>query len=62
MHPDEQKLPDRHTAVQASELARRFEWNYMFSIASEGVPLTDDLVLVIEDQDHKIAARVAARL
>ena len=25
-------------------------------------PLTDDLVLVIEDQDHKIAARVAARL
>src|SRR5207237_1019902 len=45
-----------YSAEAASELAPRFEWNYMFSIASEGVPLTDDLVLVIEDQDHKIAA------
>ena len=51
-----------YSTEAASELAPRFEWNYMFSIASEGVPLTDDLVLVIEDQDHKIAARVAARL
>jgi hypothetical protein len=46
----------------AAELAPRFEWNYMFTVASEGVPLTNDLVLIIYDQDRKIAARVAARL
>jgi hypothetical protein len=44
------------------ELAPRFEWNYAFTIGSEGVPLTNDLVLVIETEDRKIAARVAARL
>jgi len=31
-------------------------------VNSENVPLTNDLVLVIENQEHKIAARVAARL
>ena len=46
----------------ASELAPRFEFNYSFTVASEGVPLTHDLVLIIENEDHKIAARVAARL
>jgi hypothetical protein len=51
-----------YSADAAAELAPRFEWNYIFTIASEGVPLTNDLVLIIEDQDRKIAARVAARL
>jgi hypothetical protein len=46
----------------AAELAPRFEWNYNFTIDSEGVPLTNDLVFVIEGEDHKIAARTAARL
>jgi hypothetical protein len=44
------------------ELAPRFQWNYTFTIQSAGVPLTNDLVLVIESEDHKIAARTAARL
>jgi hypothetical protein len=44
------------------ELAPRFQWSYTFSIQSEGVPLTNDLVLIIENEDHKIAARTAARL
>jgi len=44
------------------ELAPRYEWSYAFTIKSEGVPLTNGLVLVIENQEHKIAARVAARL
>jgi len=44
------------------ELAPRYEWSYAFKVNSENVPLTNDLVLVIENQQHKIAARVAARL
>jgi len=46
----------------ADELAPRFQWTYTFSIQSAGVPLTNDLVLIIESEDHKIAARTAARL
>ena len=44
------------------ELAPRYEWSYAFNVKSDGVPLTNALVLVIENQEHKIAARVAARL
>jgi len=51
-----------YAADAASELAPRFEWNYGFTVGGENVPLTNDLVLVIETEDHKIAARVAARL
>jgi hypothetical protein len=49
-------------AQQAEDLAPRFEWSYLFTVKSAGVPLADDLVLTIEEPDHKIAARVAARL
>src|SRR5215472_6537182 len=44
------------------ELTPRYEWNYVFTVNSGNVALTNDLVLVIENQEHKIAARVAARL
>jgi hypothetical protein len=44
------------------ELAPRFEWSYAFTVSSENVPLTDDLVLVIVNGENKISARVAARL
>ena len=44
------------------ELAPRFEWTYSFIVAGENIPLTRDLAIVIETEDHKIAARVAARL
>lgn len=44
------------------ELAPRFEWNYAFTVNAENIPLTEDLVLVIENEEHKICARVAARL
>lgn len=50
------------TDAAADELAPRFEWSYAFTVSSERVPLTSDLVLILEDQDHKMAARVAARL
>jgi hypothetical protein len=46
----------------AQELAPRFQWNYTFTIQSAGVPLTNDLVFIIESEDHKIAARTHARL
>jgi hypothetical protein len=50
------------TDAAADELAPRFEWNYGFTVPSENVPLSNDLVLIIEDEDHKMAARVAAKL
>jgi hypothetical protein len=50
-------------AKQATdEVAPRFQWNYTFTIQSAGVPLTNDLVFIIETEDHKIAARTHARL
>jgi len=51
-----------YSAQAAEELAPRFEWNYSFIIQSAGVPLNNDLVFIIESEDHKIAARTAARL
>ena len=50
------------TGAAAEELTPRFEWDYAFTVASEKVPLTEDLVMVIEDPERKICARVAARL
>ncbi len=51
-----------YSSQAAAELAPRFEWTYSFTIQSAGVPLTNDLVFLIENEDHKIAARTAARL
>jgi hypothetical protein len=50
------------TGPAAEELAPRFEWDYAFTVTSEKIPLINDLVLVIENEEHKICARVAARL
>ena len=46
----------------AAELPKRYLWSYELGIPSEGVPLTDSLVLVFRAQDGRIIARVAARL
>lgn len=43
-------------------LPRRYEWLIDFDVPSEGVPLTDSLVLVLRTPDHRIVARTAARL
>jgi len=45
-----------------SELAPRFEWNFEIRVNSENVPLSNGLAIVLETEDHKIAARVAARM
>ncbi len=44
------------------ELPRRFQWSVEFDVPSEGVPLTDSLVLVFRTADHHFVARFAARL
>ena len=41
---------------------QRYEWLLDFDVPSEGVPLTDSLVLVVRTPDHHIVARTAARL
>jgi hypothetical protein len=46
----------------AGQLPERYEWSYEVRVPSAGVPLTDDLVLILRNPDGKIAARVAARL
>jgi hypothetical protein len=46
----------------AAELPKRYLWSYELGISSEGVPLTDSLVLIFRAQDGRIAARLAARL
>ncbi|GAC1701557.1 MAG: hypothetical protein NVS9B4_05060 [Candidatus Acidiferrum sp.] len=51
-----------YAGATAHELSDRFKWTFQFSIPSEGVPLTDSLVLVLRTADGRIAARVAARL
>ena len=46
----------------AAELPKRYLWSFELGIPSEGVPLTDSLVLIFRASDGRIAARVAARL
>jgi hypothetical protein len=45
-----------------NNLPERLVWNYVLTVKSAGVPLTDSLVLIIESPDKTIAARCAARL
>jgi hypothetical protein len=44
------------------ELPKRFEWLVEFDVPSEGVPLTDNLVLMMYTPDHHLVARGAARM
>ena len=48
--------------LEAKDLPERLEWDYELAIPSEGVPLTDSLVLIIRTPEEKTAARVAARM
>jgi hypothetical protein len=66
-----EKVSDEHYYVKrvvpyavesAAELPERFEWFYRMIVPSAGVPLTDDLVVLLRNPDGRIAARVAARL
>jgi hypothetical protein len=66
-----EKVSDQHFYIKrvvpyatenVAQLPERFEWSYRLTVPSAGVPLTDDLVLVLRGPDGRIAARVAARL
>lgn len=46
----------------ADELPKRYIWSYELGVPAAGVPLTDSLVLVFQDKQGQILARVAARL
>jgi hypothetical protein len=46
----------------AQDLPERLEWFYELTVPSEGVPLTDSLVLIVRTPDDHVAARVAARM
>jgi hypothetical protein len=50
------------TAANARDLPERLVWSYEFGVPSEGVPLTDSLVLILRNSDGHIVARVAARM
>jgi hypothetical protein len=52
-------LPFNASAV---DLPERLEWSYELEIPSEGVPLTDSLVMVIRTPRDQVAARIAARM
>jgi hypothetical protein len=45
-----------------NELPKRYLWSYELGVPSEGVPLTDSLVLIFRNPEGRIVARVAARL
>jgi hypothetical protein len=62
-----EKVSDEHIAVErvapyaaefSAELPERFHWFHMLTVPSAGVPLTDDLVLVLRGPDGRIAARL----
>ena len=66
-----EKVSDEHYYVKrvvpfatesVAQLPERFEWFYRMIVPSAGVPLTDDLVVLLRNPDGRIAARVAARL
>jgi hypothetical protein len=44
------------------DLPEKYEWWFDFDVPSASVPITDSLVVVILTSNHRIAARVAARL
>src|SRR6267378_941204 len=44
------------------ELPKRFEWLVEFNLPSEGVPLTDNLVLMMYTPEHRLIARGAAKM
>ena len=48
--------------ASATDLPEKLEWSYELEIPSDGVPLTDSLVLVIRTPHEQVAARVAARM
>jgi len=54
-------MPDRVDPAVA-DLPEMLEWYFEFDVPSDGVPVTDSLVVVLRQPGGKIAARAAARM
>jgi len=54
-------VPDRVDPAVA-DLPEELEWYFEFEVPSEGIPITDSLVVVLHQPSGKIAARAAARM
>jgi hypothetical protein len=48
--------------VATEDLPDKYEWFYVYDVASTGIPVTDSLVVVLRTPAGNIAARVAARM
>jgi hypothetical protein len=51
-----------YASEYADQLPEKLEWLFEFDVPSEGVPVSDSLVVVILTADGHIAARAAARM
>ena len=54
-------MPDRVDPA-VPDLPEMLEWYFEFDVPSDGVPVTDSLVVVLHQPGGKIAARAAARM
>ena len=54
-------IASRYQGV-ANPPPQRYQWSLDFDVPSDGVPLTDSLVLILRTPDQRIIARTAARL
>jgi hypothetical protein len=60
-HAEIHALP-HYAEERVKDLPEKYEWWFDFDVPSDGVPITDSLVIVILTTNNHIAARVAARL
>ncbi len=56
------RLVEPYAASGAKDLPEKYQWFVDFDVPSEGVPVTDSLVLMMTTSDNHLAARVAARM
>jgi hypothetical protein len=61
-HFETRRLDSVSVDGAATDLPEELEWYFEFDVPSEGVPLTDSLVVVLHQPSGKIAARAAARM
>lgn len=58
----ETQIVEPYAKELADQLPQHFIWTLGFEVPSEGVPVTDSLVIVLRTPDQHMVARAAARL
>ena len=56
------QLVEPYAPSSVKDLPEKYQWFVDFDVPSEGVPVTDSLVLMMTTSDNHLAARVAARM